>query len=213
MVQALHGDGGVKTVFPKGHIEIGALEQGQVLFGELFPQPGEHPLGQVDAGDLGGGAQGEVEFQLQAGAAAQVQELAALFGRQGLAVKAYSSLAFATSPSMCWSYRSSLASKKALISSKRSSRSSIRFPFCISWKARAPGRLGSGPVRWFLSLPGVYVALDGPETLFADDVLDAAGVLRGHLLVHTQGDQPLGEQQVPLVDPLGDLPPLGGSGR
>ena len=84
MVQALHGDGGVKTVFPKGHIEIGALEQGQVLFGELFPQPGEHPLGQVDAGDLGGGAQGEVEFQLQAGAAAQVQELAALFDGQGL---------------------------------------------------------------------------------------------------------------------------------
>ena len=48
---------------------------------------------------------------------------------------------------------------------------------------------------------------DAVEGLGADVVLHAAGVLPGHLGVHAQSGQPLGEQAVALVDALGDLPP------
>ena len=64
--------------------------------------------------------------------------------------------------------------------------------------------------RRFLFQPHVPVDVrpEGVEGLHAQIVFDPAGVGGGHVLRHPQVDQPLGQQQVPLVDPLGDLQPL-----
>ena len=51
------------------------------------------------------------------------------------------------------------------------------------------------------------MVFDGAEALVADDMLDAAGVLRGGLLPHAQGQQGLGQDSMALVDLLRQLIP------
>ena len=54
------------------------------------------------------------------------------------------------------------------------------------------------------------VALNRREALLAYTVLHSASVLGGGFLGNSHRHQPLGEQQVPLVDALGDFPSLVG---
>ena len=50
--------------------------------------------------------------------------------------------------------------------------------------------------------------LDAPERLVADVVLYAAGILRGDIGAHAEGDQQLGEHLVALIDLLRDAASL-----
>jgi hypothetical protein len=82
MVQRFHGHGGVEPVLPEWRVEIGIPDQRQVLFRELGPERVQHGFGQVDSRNLRGGVEGEILFQFQAGAAAEVKDLAARSLRQ-----------------------------------------------------------------------------------------------------------------------------------
>ena len=54
------------------------------------------------------------------------------------------------------------------------------------------------------------VALNGSEGLVADVVLHLAGVVHGGRLADAEGDEPLGNDGVPLVDFFRDFPPVFG---
>ena len=49
------------------------------------------------------------------------------------------------------------------------------------------------------------MAFDGFKSFPAQNVLNAAGILRGNGRVHSQRDQPLGEQRVALIHAFGDF--------
>ena len=74
MVQGLHGHRGVEGLLPQGHVEIGPQDQVQRCVGKLFSELLQHPGGQVDARDAGRGNEFKIVPQLQARAAAQIED-------------------------------------------------------------------------------------------------------------------------------------------
>lgn len=77
---------------------------------------------------------------------------------------------------------------------------------------RFPPSLKAAVLSFDAHIP-VNVVPQRVKGLHADVVLNAAGVPGGYVLRYAQVDQPLGEQQVPLIDAPGDLQAVAGEGE
>ena len=81
----------------------------------------------------------------------------------------------------------------------------VKKPHCKITKAPS----GEGAIQSLMLLSvSAYMSFERREALWADDVFNAAGILGSQPGLDAQGNEPVGNQRMPLIDGLGNAPPI-----